>query len=324
MELLDKSSHLATGLITTGCRLALLVLVFLCQPVFSSQPAIHIISSDSSQLYNSFLTTLSTELTTRLAAPVIKDINLEGLPASHMTIPDSGNLVITIGTHAARVVADLNLTIPVLHTLIPLSVYRDISGDYQNCRLDSAIYIDQPMERQVRLARHLFPQLEKYGLLLGATSINRSNEIDAIDKQDGLTFLTGIVTKADASMSTGRRLIRESELVIAVNDPIALNSTNAKWLLYTAYQQRKPVIGFSRAYVKAGAAAAVYSTPTQIARDTAKLVSRWYVSDLRCLPEPEFPRDFSVSINRAVSESLGGSLLVEDELLKLILQEERP
>ena len=290
----------------------------------SDPPEIHIILSDKTDLYESFSSTLISELQLLEPRFFIHNTNLDGKPASSVKIPASGNLVITVGSHAARAVAATDISAPVLHTLLPLSVYRAISPAQQDCRLQTALYIDQPLSRQVRLARLMFPELEEYGLLFGPVSVNRFNEIDAIKDFDSIKFLTGVVSEDDDQLLAGRELLNESELIIAINDPVALNRSTAKWLLYVAYQQRKPVIGFSSAYVRAGAAAAVYSSPDQIARDTANLVSSWLAANRRCLPAPRFPQDFSVSVNRAVSGSLGSALTSEEELHRRIVAGERP
>jgi ABC-type uncharacterized transport system substrate-binding protein len=125
-------------------------------------------------------------------------------------------------------------------------------------------------------------------------------------------------------MIVGRDLIATADLFIAINDPLALSRENAKWLLYVAYQKQVPVIGFSKTYVKAGAAAAVYSEPEQIARQSAELARDWGSSSGRCLPSPSHAKYFNVTINHAVSQSLGSSLHNEDELVRLILEQEKP
>ena len=132
------------------------------------------------------------------------------------------------------------------------------------------------------------------------------------------------VTKNDSTMIVGRDLIATADLFIAINDPVVLSRENAKWLLYVAYQKQAPVIGFSKTYVKAGAAAAVFSEPEQIARQAAELALDWSSSPGRCLPSPSHTKYFNVAINHAVSQSLGSRLHNEDELVRLIMEQEKP
>ncbi len=120
-----------------------------------------------------------------------------------------------------------------------------------------------------------------------------------------------------------RNLLEKADLLLAVNDPLVLNRENAKWLLYTAHQKPVPIIGFSQAYVRAGAAAAVFSEPEQMARQTLELLERWRNGNSSCLPGPEFTRNFKVTVNMDVSLSLGCINMNEDTPGNIIMEQEQ-
>jgi ABC-type uncharacterized transport system substrate-binding protein len=63
-----------------------------------------------------------------------------------------------------------------------------------------------------------------------------------------------------------------------------------------------PVIGFSPAYVKAGALVAVHSTPAQLARQVNEILQRLSVNPT--LPAPQHPEYFSIAVNAHVARSL--------------------
>ena len=67
-----------------------------------------------------------------------------------------------------------------------------------------------------------------------------------------------------------------------------------------------PVIGYSAAYVRAGALAAAYSTPRQIGQEAAQVARQLWRGG--ALPTPRYPRNFSIAINRPLAESLGLNL----------------
>jgi ABC-type uncharacterized transport system substrate-binding protein len=234
------------------------------------------------------------------------------------------SLLVTIGTHAAQLSLDNKPGIPVLNTLIPATSFHALTGQQADCKRSSAIFIDQPVQRQASLAHLLFPDAQRYGILLGPTSDSRRAEIEAIDHGiDGeVDLLT--VTREPGAVPQEIELVRQADLLLAVYDPLVLNRQNAKWLLYTAYQERVPVIGFSLAYVRAGAAAAVYSTPAQLARQAAEMTGDWLKDRRQCLPPPQFPRYFKVSVNPSVCESLGCKDLSEDALARDIQARESP
>jgi ABC-type uncharacterized transport system substrate-binding protein len=219
------------------------------------------------------------------------------------SVPD---LIVTSGTKAARAITALGKQIPILFALIPESTYHSIAPAQVSCPEHSAIYIDQPLQRQAILAQAIFPQAEKYGVLLGPVSKRRLPEIKALDKQPGWQLVAKEVGSDEAPEQPTRELVAETDLLLAVNDPVALNRNNAKWLLYTAYQQQLPVIGFSKAYVNAGAAASVYSESGQIGQQAAEFTVHWSNGNNHCLPDPMHPKYYSVKINAAVTRSLGG------------------
>jgi ABC-type uncharacterized transport system substrate-binding protein len=194
----------------------------------------------------------------------------------------------------------------VLHTILPESVYRQLATPAGACARQSAIFIDQPLARQAALARAMFPAARDYGILLGPTSGQRRPEADALqERTDRNLVLTSAGEEADIAVTTSA-LLEKVDLLLAVNDPLVLNRKNAKWLLYSAYQRRLPVIGFSRAYVDAGAAGAVYSEPGQMAQQAAEIVRDHLAGPDGCLPAASYPRDFRVAVNQSVCSSLGG------------------
>ncbi len=123
-------------------------------------------------------------------------------------------------------------------------------------------------------------------------------------ERQGLTLNMESVDTRDNAAEAIKRLLRSSDLLLALHDPVALKPVTAKWLLYMAYQRGLPVIGFSRAYLKAGAVASVFSTPEQIGRQAGERLLRWLESGGTDLGDPQYPKYYSVDFNRPVAESL--------------------
>jgi ABC-type uncharacterized transport system substrate-binding protein len=110
-----------------------------------------------------------------------------------------------------------------------------------------------------------------------------------------------------------KQLISGSEFVLALYDPVVLNPLTSKWLLYMAYQRRLPVIGFSQAYIKAGAVAAVFSTPEQIGRQAGLKITQWLRKGRGQLGESQYPSEYEIAFNQKVAESLKLRLPTEQE-----------
>ena len=218
------------------------------------------------------------------------------------------SLILAIGTQAARRALENWPDTPTLTTLIPRRVFAELAAERRQAiaqgRL-SAIYLDQPIERQFRFLRALLPQSRAIGTLYGSSSIEQARELERLTLTAGLDF-HGLDGRQSNLSRTIRRLARLSDVILALPDRSVMTPNHAKWLLYIAYQHRTPVVAFSRHYVEAGALAALYTAPDQIARQVGGAIRHFLEAPGRRRLEPaRFPDDFSIAINRHVAHSLG-------------------
>lgn len=284
-----------------------------------------VITSSDAELYTRFTDAFAAEYTALTGKPAerIEMIRLDEKGQLPGPISPDTAMIVSVGAKTARAVAALELGSPLLYTLIPESTYQSLVPVQASCSKQSAIFIDQPITRQTRLAKMIFPQANTYGALLGPTSSRHRDTLEALAaKSDWQLAIKEVSAESEPEWQT-RELVEETDLIIAISDPHALNRNNAKWLLYSAYQHHNPVIGFSRAYVKAGAAASVYSTPEQIGKQTAKFLGRHEKTGQDCLSAPEFPDYFEVTVNTDVIHSLGGTHKDESVLLRFLVDYEK-
>ncbi len=252
----------------------------------------------------------------------IKKISIADSDLSKGNWDSKNTLLITVGSKAAELAASMKLDVPVIHAMLPFSIYQKIAKEHAVCSVHTAIYLDQPIRRQLDLSQEVFPDLNTYGVFLGNISEQRYLVEKKLHSFSADTIKTMFIKESKELAWSLQSLSESVDVFIAVNDPLVFNPNNAKWLLYMAYQERKPVIGFSSPYVSAGAAAAVYSTPLQLGQQTAELVIKQQQKKTECLPEPQYPRYFKVSVNHAIIKSLSGNALSENVLQKRLLQKE--
>ena len=122
---------------------------------------------------------------------------------------------------------------------------------------------------------------------------------------------------SDKALIAGREeLLSASEVLLALPDPMLSSPTAARSILLTSYRYQKPIIAFSRAYVTAGALAAVFITPAQVADD---LIDWLRTQDPKrvTLPPPRDPAAFEIAVNRQVARALGIDVPDDSELLRL-------
>lgn len=233
--------------------------------------------------------------------------------------------IVAVGATAQRAMQDLfaedATPPPMLSLLVPRFAFERIAdpGRLRAGTL-SAIFLDQPPTRQLDLIRLALPEVRNLGMLVGAESKAQVVAFDRAAKERGLSLVVA-QAEADRLYATLQSMLPEVDLLVAVPDPAIFNSHTASNILMAAYRRQLPLIGFSPAYVKAGALLAVYSTPLQIGTRGGEMLRQALGS--RSLPQPQWPGDFVVSVNQDVARSLG-VVLHGPRLGEQLRQKERP
>jgi ABC-type uncharacterized transport system substrate-binding protein len=246
----------------------------------------------------------------------VSRVYAKGLTASAL---NEAHLAVAVGVRAAETLAAVAERPPVLAVLVPRAWYvktgRVQLGDGGR-HVASAIYLDQPFERQVRLIGLAFPELRRVGVVLSAEQSGLADELGEVLRAQRL----GLVHQ---TMAAGERLIRPLEnvlsgadLLLAVPDPRVFNRNTAQSLFLTSYRYRVPVLGYSRSLTRAGALLSLHSSPAQIGHQTAEWVDSALQGPAVRLPPPAHPTYSSVSVNEQVARSLGFTLPPAGELEK--------
>ncbi|GAA0794463.1 ABC transporter substrate-binding protein [Marinobacterium sediminicola] len=183
----------------------------------------------------------------------------------------------------------------------------------------SAIFIDQPLLRQIRLAKLVRPDARFLGSALGNNSQSLRSELESGSKEAGLELQLSYLTTQDNPVEKLTPVIQNSDLFLVIPDSSVFNRAISKWLLYLSLRNQVPVIGFSESYTNAGATASVHSSPTQIGQQAGEWLNR--LSAGEALPPPSYPAYFDVSINTVAARTLNLKLTsgeaLEQELLRL-------
>lgn len=229
------------------------------------------------------------------------------------------DLVVTVGMQATQRAAEESLSVPVLATLVPrLAFDRLLSLRQRDMRTFSAIYLDQPAARQLALLRVALPGRKRLGVVVGPESQDKLKLLQATLRDTKLQLVVESIDSADELIPALQRVLAESDALLALPDPLVFNKNNVQSILLTAYHYQDPVIGYSNAYVKAGALAAVYSRPEQIGQQAAEVVQRLLAAKAAGLPSGQYPKYFNVSVNYQVARSLGIRIEEEQVLADMI------
>jgi ABC-type uncharacterized transport system substrate-binding protein len=232
---------------------------------------------------------------------------------------ESTNLVVAIGVDAANTaIQTADPGTPILCVLIPKVAFEALTGGKKENRKITAIFLDTPPGRQLELIRQLLPQAKRVGAVLGNVSVKEKESLRIAARDKGL-FLQAELAQRDTELyAVLKSVLAEADVFLAVPDPVVINAATAQNVLITAFKSQVPVIGYSANYVKAGALAAVFSTPLQIGQEAGQMINNYQRTNN--LPLAKTPRYFSVGVNAAVLRSFGlpavDVRLIEQRLLK--------
>ena len=229
---------------------------------------------------------------------------------------------LTLGVDALREVLKANVREPVVAGLIPRMALERTVGEYgkRAGAAVSAIYLDQPMGRQIDLLRLALPEAKRVGLILGPESVTQRATTVAAIRARGMEPVVGIANAAENLFAGLKPALEDSDVLLAVPDTLVFNNGTVPSILTATYRARIPLIAFSPAYVKAGALLCVYSTPQQIGTQVAVMVHAQLRSG-GSVPS-QYPLEFSVRVNDSVARSLDLSLR-EDQLSEQLRRLER-
>ncbi|HUX30063.1 MAG TPA: ABC transporter substrate binding protein [Thiobacillus sp.] len=229
---------------------------------------------------------------------------------------NESRLAVAVGVRAAESLAALPVRPPVLAVLVPRVWYAKIGRTRLSGggRSASAIYLDQPFERQVRLIRQAFPEVRRVGMLVSAEQSGLVGELDEALQAQRLSLVHVTLSGEERLITALENVLSDAELLLAVPDPLIFNRNTAQSLFLTSYRYHVPVLGYSHSLTRAGALLSLHSSPAQIGRQTAEWVKGTIQDTPVNLPPPAHPAYFSISINEQVARSLGFTLPPEAEL----------
>ena len=233
--------------------------------------------------------------------------------------------IIAVGTAALKGMQELYVRDttppPVLAILVPRLAFERMADPVRlRAGSLSAVFLDQPPARQLDLIRLALPDARSVGILVSGQSKAHAPALDAAARERGLQLVSSVVEPGGLYPAL-QSLLPDIDVLLAQPDPVVFNSQSAGNILTAAYRRLVPLVGFSSAYVKAGALLALYSTPAQVGARGGELLRQVLAG--RPLQGPQPPRDFAVEVNQNVARSLG-LVLDESRLGEQLRAKDRP
>ncbi|MDP1682962.1 MAG: ABC transporter substrate binding protein [Burkholderiales bacterium] len=290
---------------------AMLAIVLFCAMGFAhGQTQILLVLSDGSGACSEVAAAMQSYFATHNSAFDIRTINTSAFSDGRVNFTET-DIIVAIGTYAMEQVS-VDARVPVLNILVPRQSYESTRlRAKHDSRQYSAIYLDQPLTRQLQLIKAALPNRDAVGVLLGPSSQDRLKPLQQAAREQKVGVSAEQVTTEEDIIPALKRLFTSADVLLALPDPLVFNKHTAQSLLLTSYRAQIPLIAYSKSYVSAGALAAVYSTPAQIGQQAAELLMRLMQAKTLTLPPPQYPKYFSVNVNYQVARSLG--LIIESE-----------
>lgn len=234
-------------------------------------------------------------------------------------------VVLALGAQAAEALAAYPDAPPVLCALLPRSSFeralqlraRKVTSQF------TAVYLDQPLARQLMLIQLALPKARRLGVLWTRESLPERSAVADLLPMTSLTLVDAELSTPENLYQGLRTVLGGADVLWALPDRQIYHSNSIQNILLAALRARVPMVAFSPAYVRAGALLALYSTPTQVATQALALVQGLLQG--KALPSRAvYPSDFSVSVNAHVARSLGLTLDEQDLRGRLQGTEQRP
>lgn len=218
---------------------------------------------------------------------------------------------VTVGPSALRALAAQGIDDPIVSTFTSSQVYKAITESASEARPQSitAIYADPSPAKQIRLISLLFKKQTRIAALLSDKTKYMQPVLRQAAEVEKLNISIEQISAED-TLNRALNRIADFPALLAIPDNTIYNAENIRSILVTTYRHNQVVIGYSTAMVKAGALASTYSDVDSIIAQVDEILGDYDVTGK--LPEPQFPKYFSVVINEDVARSL--NFVIDDSI----------
>jgi ABC-type uncharacterized transport system substrate-binding protein len=261
---------------------------------------VEIVLSENSTPYQQFSQTLQN------AAQTSIHFTVTPLATRIRTKPD---VYIALGLKALEALRESHE--PVIAALVSSNDYVVATLDSENLPR-SAVFLDQPKQRQLQFVRAALPKTRNIGVLYSRQSLLELEKLRSAAVAHNLNLETNAISSAEDLYNSIESISHNVDVLLATSDSSIYNGANIRNILLTTYRHDIPLIGISQSYVNAGALAAIFSPTEQMAEDVLILLQKFGQSG--SLPAAQYPSTFGIAINLEVARSLNISLPAANEI----------
>ncbi|SPF33345.1 putative ABC transporter substrate-binding protein [Candidatus Sulfopaludibacter sp. SbA4] len=225
----------------------------------------------------------------------VVDLQTAGADLTRAVSARDVQLVIAVGSRALGEVQSRKLAVPTIATMVLHGGENDALAQ---------VDLDIPLSAQLQAIRSLWPNHLRAGIIRNPARSRYSAEaLEARARKEGFTVVVVDCDGPARLLKAVASLKGKVDFLLCFPDPDLYNPVTIKPLVMASIEGRLPIVGFSPAFVRAGAAAGIYPDYRETGRQTAEMAQRMLRGEDRGAEEG--PRKIRLALNQRVARLLG-------------------
>lgn len=219
------------------------------------------------------------------------------------THPD---LILALGTKAAREVSLLEKTIPIIYSMVlEAPGGDDVANAIPQQPNVTGATLNIPLRVQLEHIKELFPAARRVGIIS-----DPSRTKDIVDSAKDIVAGKGIElyvqwVNGESEIPNAVRAMTDSiDVLWMIPDPTVYTPRSSRFIIFELIKAGVPIMGLSSAYVKAGAVIALDCDYEDVGRQSGELAVRILAGQKPSTLEETHPRVFTLALNGKVREHL--------------------
>jgi len=283
---------------------ALVCIALYVGPAFSDQFRVVAVKSADIKLYNDVIKAYRDECDCTVEELTISG-HTNGIVSTVLkSAPDA---VLAVGTDALRQVRSIE-HVPVVYALINTAVEYGLTGTNI-----SGVSMEISPERYMETIRTVFPWAKQIGVIYDPENSGRFVEnITRLGKSDKLSITAHKVNKPN-QVPAMLGSMKDIDLLLMLPDTSVLNSANINSIFLFSFENKIPVITFSRKFVEMGSAAGLLIEPKRTGQQAAGITLR-LLKKVAPRPIREYSEMRTLLINMKILKKMG--ITIQDGALE--------
>lgn len=185
-------------------------------------------------------------------------------------------------------------------------------------QVQTSIWLEPPLSRQLTLANLVIPGDQKIGFLVDGEENKRQQLSRLSNAQKAMLKVVDLKNYENINQALFH-VLKDTRLLLGSYERDIYNAKTIKNILITSYRQQKVLIGPSRAYLKAGSFATTFSDLNQVALRIVDVVDQYH-SSANWL-KPDYNPYYRIVFNQQVARSLNIQMM-DGDLLEQRMREQ--